>query len=396
MNWSEPILHIDMDSFFVEVERLEDPRLKGRPVAVGGVGPRGVVASASYEAREFGVRSAQPTSVAKRLCPSLVVVPSSHGKYGDVSADVFRIFRDFTPKVEGLSLDEAFLDVGGLRRHFDTPEEVGYAIRAKIRSELGLPASVGIAGVKFVAKLASEDAKPDGLLWIAAEQQVDYLRTLDVGRMWGVGPATLAALHRLGVATIGDLADLDRTALVGAVGSATGSHLHELAHGRDPRAVEPDSKAKSISVEETFESDLEGVEVVTAALLGHSHRLSGRLRRAGLRGRTVTLKVRFSDFRTVSRSTTLQGSTDGSKMLYETATDLLEAVELTEPVRLLGLGVTSLESAAQPSQLDFDTNSEWEKVEDAIADVRERFGASSLRPARLARRPGDSDSGQEP
>ena len=385
-----------MDSFFVEVERLDDPALRGRPVAVGGAGPRGVVASASYEARAFGVRSAQPTAVARRLCPQLVVVPSSHGKYGDVSAKVFRIFRDFTPRVEGLSLDEAFLDVGGLRRHYDTPEDVGQALRTAIREGTGLPASVGVAGVKFVAKLASEDAKPDGLLWVRAADQSEYLGPMEVGRMWGVGPATLAALQRLGVSTIGDLADMDRDTLVRAVGNASGTHLHELAQGRDPRGVEPDVKAKSISVEETFESDLVGGDVVRAALLGQAHRLSYRLRRSGLRARTVTLKVRFVDFRTVTRSTTLQTSTDGSRLVYETAGDLLDSIELDEPVRLLGVGASSLESNEHPAQLDIGTDSEWEKVEDAMAQVREKFGQSSLGPARLAQETGKTDSRQEP
>lgn len=298
--WTEPILHVDMDSFFVEVERLDAPELRNRPVAVGGAGPRGVIASASYEARAYGVSSAQPTSVARRLCPELVVVPSAHGKYGDVSTEVFAVFRSFTPLVEGLSLDEAFLDVRGLRHHYESPVVVGETIRSRIRDDLGLPASVGVAAVKFVAKLASEAAKPDGIRHIPANRQEAFLRPMPADAIWGVGPATLAALARLGVETVGDIADLPESALASAVGPTTGRHLHELACGIDGRAVVPDSSSKSVSVEETYDHDLETPEVVEAALLGHSQRLSGRLRRAGLRTRTVTLKVRFADFETIT------------------------------------------------------------------------------------------------
>ncbi|MFZ0013136.1 MAG: DNA polymerase IV, partial [Acidimicrobiia bacterium] len=244
--WNETILHVDMDSFFVEVERLDDPALRGRPVAVGGSGPRGVIASASYEAREHGVRSAQPTAIALRHCPRLVVVPPSHGKYGEVSTRVFSTFRSVTPLVEGLSLDEAFLDVGGLRRHYVSPVAVADEVRARLRAELGLPASVGIAAVKFVAKLASQVAKPDGVRHVRSEDQGLFLRDLPVTAMWGVGPATHAALARLGVETVGDIAALPLNALVGAVGPSAGQHLHDLANGIDPRAVVPDSEAKSV------------------------------------------------------------------------------------------------------------------------------------------------------
>jgi DNA polymerase-4 len=206
--WTEPILHVDMDSFFVEVERLDRPELVGKPVAVGGPGPRGVIASASYEARAFGVRSAQPTATARRVCDELIVIPPRHGRYGDLSTEVFSIFRAFTPLVEGLSLDEAFLDVGGLRLHFESPVAVGDAVRERIRSDLGLPASVGVAAVKFVAKLASEAAKPDGMRHIPIDGQMDFLHSLPASAMWGVGPATLAALARLGVETVGDIAAL--------------------------------------------------------------------------------------------------------------------------------------------------------------------------------------------
>ncbi len=390
--WSEPILHVDMDSFFVEVERLVDSQLVGKPAAVGGTGPRGVIASASYEARAFGVTSAQPTSTARRLCPRLIVVPPAHSRYEEMSAEVFAIFRSFTPLVEGLSLDEAFLDVSGLRLHHASAVEVGEQIRSRLRSELGLPASVGVAAVKFVAKLASESAKPDGLLHVPVSDQLRFLHAMPASRMWGVGPATLAALSRLGVETVGDIAALPESALASAVGPTTGRHLHGLARGDDPREVIPDSATKSISVEETYSSDLDGTEVVETALLAHSQRLAGRLRRAGLRTRTVTLKIRYPDFTTVTRTQTLPSAIDGGHRLFRVATQLLNGVELNGPVRLLGLGASSLQPTRIPTQLDMEDDSGWDQVEDAIAHIRDRFGHGAVTAARLA---GDHNSSTE-
>jgi DNA polymerase-4 len=372
-----------MDSFFVEVERLDDPALRGRPVAVGGSGPRGVIASASYEARAHGVRSAQPTAIAIRHCPRLVVVPPSHAKYGEVSTRVFSTFRSITPLVEGLSLDEAFLDVGGLRRHYESPVAVADDVRSRLRAELGLPASVGIAAIKFVAKLASEAAKPDGVRLVRSKEQTLFLDDLPVTAMWGVGPATHAALTRLGVETVGDIASLPLTALVGAVGPSAGRHLHDLANGIDPRAVVPDSEAKSVSVEETYEHDLDSLALIETALLSHAQRLSSRLRRAGLRGRTITLKLRYADFTTITRSHTSGSGVDGARQLYRIATELLATRDRPDPVRLLGLGAGSLESADAPQQLDIAGDVRWDAVENAVADVRRRFGEESLRPARL-------------
>jgi len=381
--WSEPILHVDMDSFFVEVERRDDPALIGRPVAVGGTGPRGVIASASYEARTFGVNSAQPTSTALRHCPSLIVVPPSHGRYSDVSKDVFKVFRDFTPLVEGLSLDEAFLDVSGLRHHYESAVDVGNTVRNRIRDDLGLPASVGVAATKFVAKLASEAAKPDGIRHVSASGQLEFLHSLPAEALWGVGPATLAALERLGVETVGDLAELPQSTLSASVGPTMGRHLHDLAHGVDPRRVEPDSEAKSISVEETYVSDLEGSEVLEAALLAHAHRLSGRLRRAGLATRTITLKLRYEDFTTISRSHTVDGPIAGARDLYREALELLAQVEVAGPVRLLGLGGSTLTGSEQPRQLGIEASDSWDRVEEAVADVRDRYGDEAVAPARL-------------
>ncbi len=381
--WTEPILHVDMDSFFVEVERLGDPSLRGKPVAVGGSGPRGVIASASYEAREHGVRSAQPTAIALRLCPDLTVVPAAHGTYSDMSARVFSIFRDVTPFVEGLSLDEAFLDVGGLRLHNDSPVAVAEEIRSSLREELGLPASVGIASVKFVAKLASEVAKPDGVRHVRVGDQREFLASLPASSMWGVGPATQAALARLGVETVGDIAALPETSLISAVGPTAGRHLHDLANGIDPREVVPDSHAKSISVEETYEHDLESSEVVETALLSLAQRLSGRLRRAGLRGRTITLKLRFGDFTTITRSHTVPAGVDGGRAIYAIAVALAHERDRFDPVRLLGLGATSLLAADAQAQLGLEADGDWDNVEDAVAEIRHRFGDASVRPARL-------------
>jgi DNA polymerase-4 len=394
--WTEPILHVDMDSFFVEVERLDAPELRGRPVAVGGTGPRGVIASASYEARVHGVRSAQPTATARRLCPQLVVVPSAHGKYGEASSEVFTIFRSFTPLVEGLSLDEAFLDVRGLRHHHESPVGVGEAIRKKLRDELGLPASVGVASVKFIAKLASEAAKPDGIRHVPMGEQDSFLRALPSTAMWGVGPATQAALARLGVESVGDVADLPEEALSRAVGPTTGRHLHDLARGIDSRPVIPDTSAKSLSVEETYDRDLVGRDLIETALLGHAQRLSGRLRRAGLKARTIGIKVRYADFDTITRAQTVSQAVDGQRQIYRIARGLLAQLEDLEPVRLLGLGATTLEPAGEPAQMALEGDLDWDRMEDAIADIRDRFGDEAVGPARLAGRGDSSTRGEEP
>ena len=381
--WTETILHVDMDSFFVEVERLGNPALLGIPVAVGGTGPRGVIASASYEARSFGVRSAQPTATARRLCPHLEVVTPGHSKYEEASAGVFAIFRSYTPLVEGLSLDEAYLDVGGLRRHYASSLDVANAIRTAIRDETGLPASVGVASSKLLAKLASERAKPDGLLLVPREGQLEFLSALPASALPGVGPATMAALQRLGVDTVADLKAIPPTSLARAIGPNAAAHLTALASGSDERRVEPDHEAKSVSVEETYSTDLEGLEVVRGALLALSHRLSSRLRRSGVTARTITLKVRFSGFETLTRSKTNERPLVGWHEIYSAALQLLDGIDPTRPVRLLGLGGSNLVSVEVPGRLDLDGTADWERVEEAVFEVRERFGDRSIRSARL-------------
>ncbi len=381
--WSEPILHVDMDSFFVEVERLADPALMSQPVAVGGTGKRGVIASASYEARAFGVRSAQPTGVARSLCPELVVVSPRHGKYGDYSEKVFSIFRSFTPKVEGLSLDEAFLDVSGLRHHYETSPEVGEAVRFEIKQELGLPASVGVASNKFLAKLASEEAKPDGLRHIPVDNQLEFLHGLPVEVLWGVGPATLAGLQRLGIERVGDLTEIPERTLAATLGPTQGAHLRLLAQGVDNRPVEAQTGAKSLSVEETFAEDLAGRDMVQSALMAHAQRLSVRLRRAGLLPHTISLKIRYSDFTTLTRSRTFQHTLSQPRELYRAAIALLEDVPDDQPVRLLGLGGSQFDRSDTPQQESLDSDDAWRKLGDAVGDVQDRFGTRSVGPARL-------------
>ena len=386
--FTESILHVDMDAFFVEVERRDRPELRGRPVVVGGTGGRSVVAAASYEARTFGIGSAMPMVHARRLCPAAIVVPPDHGKYRTASEQVFEVFRSFAPLVEGLSLDEAFLDVSGLRRHYPDPVAIGEEIRERLRADLGLPASVGIASNKFLAKLASEVAKPDGIRHVPADRSLEFLHPLPVRSLWGVGEATHAALERLGVHTIGDLAEVPPAALEKHLGRVAGAHLHALAWGRDERPVVPGSAAKSVSVEQTYERDLRGHEAIEGELLRHADRLAGRLRSAGVAGRTVTLKIRFADFSTITRSVTLGSGTDVARDLYRAARDVLRKVDLgTKPVRLVGLGATALTPATAPRQLAVDRPAKWDDLAGAVDEVRQRYGTGSIRPARIVEGP---------
>jgi nucleotidyltransferase/DNA polymerase involved in DNA repair len=381
--FTEPILHVDMDAFFVEVERLRDPGLRGRPVVVGGLGDRGVVASASYEARRYGVHSAMPTAHAKHLCPRGAFLPTDHRRYREVSGEVFGVFRSFTPLVEGLSLDEAFLDVAGLRLAFPDAAAVGEAIRQRLREELGLPGSVGVAPNKLLAKLASESAKPDGLLGVPAGAELAFLHPLPVRSLPGVGEATHAALEQLGVRTVGDLAAIPRATLMRRLGEAAGGLFHELAWGRDPHPVEPDGPARSVSVEQTYERDLHGLGALEHELLLHCDRLTGRLRGMGLVGSVLTLKVRFADFTTLTRSATLAPTTDVTKHLFVAARELLGRVPLG-PVRLLGVGVSGLLDGEAPRQLAIDRPLEWDELAEAVDRVRLRFGTGAIGPARLA------------
>ena len=388
-SFSTSFAHIDMDAFYVEVERLDDPSLMGLPVVVGGLGPRGVVASASYEARRRGVRSAMPIVEARRRLPHGRFVPPSMAKYSEVSRQVFAILEEFTPYIEPLSIDEAFLDIRGLRLHYESPLDVATAIRRRIRDELQLPASVGVAAVKFLAKMASKRAKPDGTFVIEAGGEADFLSPLPVSELWGVGKATLASLHGMGIETIGHLAEFSPETLARRLGSASALHLSELAAGRDPRSVETSRSTKSISVENTFASDLVEVDDIEFSLLELCHRLSGRLRRSGKGGRTVTLKVRFADFTTLTRSATLSDAVIDTTQLWATARELLAKAEVAgRGVRLLGIGVANFageKGGEAEGQLSLESQPAASAMADAASEVRERFGDDALRPARLAR-----------
>lgn len=382
-----------MDAFFVEVERLRRPELRGVPVVVGGAGNRGVVASASYEARRYGIHSAMPTAHARRSCPRVRVVPPDHRSYSEASRGVFTVLEGFTPTVEPLSVDEAFLEIGGLRHHYASPAEVGTALRAEIRNATGLPASVGIASVKLLAKLASEGAKPDGLLVVPAGTELDFLHPKPVRALWGVGEATYARLEELGIRTVGELSAVPPEVLERRLGGALGGLLAALARAEDEREVVPGGDAKSISVERTFEQDIVEGEVLERELLRLSDRLASRLRRAGVAARTVHLKVRFDDFVTVSRSHTEPAPVDTARRLYHIAVELLgRAGARGRPVRLLGLGGEGLAPAAEPRQLDLDPGA-WEDLEGAVEEVRRRFGDASVAPARLLDRPDDGAAG---
>jgi DNA polymerase IV len=380
----EPILHVDMDAFYASVEQRDDPALRGRPVVVGGEGGRGVVAAASYEARRFGVHSAMPMVRARRLCPELVVVGSHFDRYREVSRSVMTILRSYTPLVEPLSLDEAFLDVAGAVRLFGDPVTIGHRIRTDVREQLDLPCSVGVGPTKSVAKLLSAKAKPDGLLrWPAAEVR-DRLRPLPVSDLWGAGPKTVERLTSYGFRTVGQLADADLRTLQRVVGEAQGTQLHRLARGEDPRRVTTHDPAKSISAEETFEEDLDDPDVLRRHVLRLAEKVGRRLRRAEVAGRTVTLKVRFASFETVTRSMTLPSATDRTHDLVVVAGELLDGLRLERArVRLLGVGVSNLGDGDTARQLSLDapqtpvelpwSDRRWEDVERVADTVSERF-----------------------
>lgn len=371
----------------MEVERLRRPELRRVAVVVAGLGGRGVVSSASYEARRHGVGSGMPTGHARRLCPHARFLAPDHHAYGDASRRVFAVFESFTPVMEPLSVDEAFLDIAGLRLTYESPEAIGAAIRTAVRERTGLPASVGLATNKLIAKLASRAAKPDGLRLVPAGSEVEFLHPMPVRALWGVGEATYARLEELGVRTVGDLAAVPRATLERRLGGALGGHLSELANARDERPIEPGGPAKSISVEETYAKDLSTRRTVEKELLRLADRLASRLRAAGFAARTVALKVRFGDFTTVTRSHTLLAAVDTTQDLYRAGLDLLERAEVGHrPVRLLGIGGEALEDVGSPRQLGLEPP-RWGELEAAVDRVRERFGMEAVRPARLAEPP---------
>lgn len=386
---SGTILHVDMDAFFVSVELLRRPELRGLPVAVGGPGSRGVVASASYEARSYGVHSAMPAVQARRLCPDIVFLPGDHQLYQEVSGRIMVILRTFTPLVEPLSLDEAFLDVSGAHRR---PTEIGHMIRKQIRDGEGINCAVGVASAKFLAKLGSKLAKPEptpsgpsegvGVFEVPVGQERAFLAPRPVTDIWGVGPATLTRLSRIGIATIGELAHFQLERLEEVVGKAHGQHLHNLANAVDPRPVIPETAPKSMSHEKTFPHDVYAHDALGAELVALSDSVASRLRTAGVAGRTVTIKVRFGDFSTITRSHTLASPVDSGVVLAREAKRLLEEVDVAPGVRLIGVGVSELEDPDQ-RQLSLEEAGapSWHDVDRAIDRIRDRFGTEAIHPA---------------
>jgi len=379
------IMHVDMDAFFVSVELRSRPGLRGKPVIVGYPADRSVVLSASYEARKFGVKSAMPMAVAARICPTAVIIEPRHKLYYEVSAQLMAIFGSITDLVEPLSVDEAFLDVGGAIRRLGSPEEIGGMIRRRVRDELGITASVGIAASKFVAKIASTRCKPDGLLLIGPDETVPYLHSLPVNALWGVGAKTDEVLARMGIRTVADVAATPLSSLRKLLG-ASGEHVYRLSWGIDPRPVTPVRVEKSIGAEETFAVDTADDALLHRELLRLSHRTAERLRSAGLVTRTVSLKLRYTDFSTITRSRTMHAPVDSAQLIYGVAVQLLESLGTRAmTVRLVGVRAEQLEDAAQTSlQLSLDRRDDnWRAAEQALDRVAEKFGSKSVLPARL-------------
>ena len=392
MTQPTPILHVDMDAFFVSVELVRRPELRGLPVVVGGDGERGVVAAASYEARAYGVRSAMPSTRARRLCPDVVFLPGDHRHYGEVSRRVMLIFRRYTPLVEPLSLDEAFLDVSGVVRLHGPPTEVAAAIRSDVLAEEGLGCSVGIAANKFLAKLASAQAKPtagtdgpapgQGVQVVPADGIREFLDPLPVEAIWGVGPRTLERLQRLGVRTVAELRAVPEPTLVSSFGRVAGAQFWRLARGIDERRVDPAQSVRSIGHEETFSRDLTEPGDLRRELIRMVDAVGRRLREAGVAGRTVTVKVRFPDFTTVSRSQTLPDATDLVVEILEVATGLMESLDTMSGIRLLGVSLSGLRDGSV-RQLRFEDLGDpgWLEAEQAVDRIRDRFGVGSIGPA---------------
>ncbi|UVJ41555.1 DNA polymerase IV [Arthrobacter sp. CJ23] len=378
-------MHVDMDAFFVSVELRSRPELRGKPVIVGFPAERSVVLSASYEARALGVKSAMPMAAAMRMSPTAVVINPRHKLYYEVSDQLMEIFGSITDLVEPLSVDEAFLDVGGAIRRLGPPLEIGKLVRRRVAAELGITASVGIAASKFVAKIASTRCKPDGLLLIEAEQTVPYLQSLPVSALWGVGGKTEQALARLGIRTVADVAATPVASLKKMLG-ATGEHVYRLAWGIDPRPVTPTRLEKSIGSEETFAVDTSDAALLHRELLRLSHRTASRLRGAGMLARTIALKLRYADFSTVTRSRTVQTPVDSAQLIYQVVVQLLDSLgDRPMTVRLVGVRAEQLEPADQASlQLSLDRRDDnWRAAEQALDRVSERFGSKTLLPARL-------------
>lgn len=378
------ILHADLDSFYASVEQRDDPALRGRPVAVGGGPHGGVVLAASYEAKRFGVRTPMSGSEAHRLCPGLVDVPPRFDAYVAASKAVFAIFDDTTPLVEPMSIDEAFLDVGGLRRIAGTPREIAARLRARVADEVGLPITVGVARTKFLAKVASGVGKPDGLLVVEPDEELSFLHPLAVERLWGVGPRTAAKLHERGIHTVADVAAMSASAVESIVGRAAGRHLHALAHNRDPRRVETGRRRRSIGSQQALGRRPRTREEIDVALWRLVDRIARRMRTADRIGRTVTLRLRFADFSRATRSHTLPACTASTTTIHATAAALLNAAwpDIDERgLTLIGVSVGNLrDDGPEQLALPFERSAEV-RLDEAMDLVRDRFGTTALRRA---------------
>ena len=381
-----------MDAFFASVELLERPELRGKPAVVAHDSPRSVVTSATYEARALGVHSAMPLSFAKRAAPGLIVLEPHRALYAQYSREVMQIFREFSPLVEPLSIDEAFIDVTGARRLYGEPEHIAALIRAEVLARTGLTCSVGVASTKFVAKIASDVSKPNGLLVVPHDETLAFLRPLPIRRLWGVGAQTAKILERRGLHTVADIADTPVESLVAALGEASGHHLHNLAWGRDDRTIVVERREKSIGREHTFSRDLTDRSSIVAAFLDQSERVGRTLRAACLRSKTIAIKITFSDFTSLTRSRTLVEPTDVSREIYATACELWDILEWdahARPVRLAGVRAQSLvehEDSSNVGLWDSD-NDTWRRAEAAVDRVTERFGSGVVTPATLLPQP---------
>ncbi len=379
------ILHVDMDAFFASVEERDNPTLKGKPVVVG-MGVRGVVSAANYEARKFGIHSAMPIGQARRLAPHAIFLPVNHERYSEVSQHVMEIFRSVSPYVEPLSLDEAFIDVTGARRLLGTGREIGQLIRKRVLDSQGITCSVGIASNKFIAKLASARCKPNGMLEIAPDRILEFLHPLPVKAIWGVGPKTNEELQKLGLRTVADIANTPRNTLIRALGEVSGTSLYELAWGRDYRDVEPEEIDKSISAAETFETDIEDQEIILREFLRLTEKATARMRSKDMSARTISIKVRFADFKTISRSKTFALPMSGTKEVFEVAKSLFISLKLDRArIRLVGVGLEGLMDGVDgPEQLELgERDKGWREATAAIDKASARFGQGSVRPARL-------------
>ncbi len=382
---SRSIIHVDMDAFYASVEQLDRPELRGKAVIVGGLGPRGVVSTANYEARKFGVHSAMPMGQARRLCPHAEFIAPRASRYREVSAQVFGVFHAVTPLVQGLSLDEAFLDVSASLRLFGPLEDIGRRLKRDIHETTGLAASVGMAHNKFVAKLASDADKPDGLVYVPAEGVQAFLDPMPIGRLWGIGRKTEPRLRALGLLTIGQLRRADAGVLRPVLGNRT-EHFMRLARGIDEREVEPSQPDKSISHEVTFDVDINGREELLSELQHQADRVARRLRKQHLVARTVSIKIRDSRFRTVPRSRSMVAGSNSSSTIYRMARALFEAWRAehrTTPVRLLGVGTSNFEDEPRPGESPDTKNRRLDRVLDGI---RDRFGEDRIAHGQALRR----------